>query len=487
MEKLLNLEDVVLENAVNDLVAIGQSKAGRRRDMQMSGEPHYKPKELQPYLGYDQRVGWQIIVEWFWMFTLAGEGLMPPEHAVLMTRNLLRTLLANITTTKVTDLERRKTKHDILALLQLMRKHLPQELHRWLHLGLTSYDTINTAFALQARYAFEHVMYPKLCSVDLAWRLHIERHAETLQIGRTHLQDALPITVGAWLAVLHNRFVNVARNASKLSREIPGKFSGAVGTRGAIQILGGQRDLEGAALRLLSLPEATPSTQIVQPEGMERFYNEIALLSAVLANLGDDVRHLQSSAIEEVTSASSTSSTMSHKGANPIAAEQADGMHVSVRLDFMKVLETMNSTLQRDLRFSNVMRSYPEILVFTYQQLLSIERMLKSFSVNIERCRENFDRKEKLVVAELLHLSLQQAGFPNAHQLVNKIIVPRAAASGNTLDVEMAVYLRRSRNRNLKEAWESVPQEVRDILAHPKRYIGDAAVIALRESENMLA
>lgn len=177
---------------------------------------------------------------------------------------------------------------------------------------------------------------------------------------------------------------------------------------------------------------------------------------------------------------------MSHKGGNPIAAEQTDGMHITVRLDFLKVLESMNSTLQRDLRFSNVMRSYPEILVFTYQQLLSVERMLKSFVVDKKRCLENFNRNGKLVVAELLHLSLQQAGFPNAHRLVNKVIVPKARASGNDLSTEMGLYVRTSRNAALKDIWGKISGGVHDTLLYSDRYVGDAVRIAEREALNAL-
>src|SRR3989344_882900 len=457
----------------------------RSRNLQMPGDPHYQPAQLQPYLGYDQRAGWLVLVEWFWMQALACGGVMPESHARLLTENLLRELLAKITMAKVAKLERAKTNHDILALLELMRRILPSQLHRWLHLGLTSYDIICTAYALQARFAFFHIFRPKLVEVDILWRSRIRENADVLQIGRTHLQDALPITVGAWLAPLHNRFVNTARRADTLACEIPGKFSGAVGTGAAIRVFG--EGLESFALSILGLPAPRLSSQIVQPECLERFYNEIMLISAVLANLGDDVRHLQASAIREVMSESSTSSTISSKDANPIFAEQADGMHVSVRLAFMAVVETLNSTLQRDLRFSNVMRSFTEIIVLTYKQLQSAERVLKTLEVNKIRCQENFWRIGKLTAAELLHLTLQKEGYPNAHRFVNKRIVPAARESGNYLCIEMGRFMRRSRNACLKQIWRKPPGEIRYLLANPNEYIGDAVKIARAEAENALA
>src|SRR5204863_9622903 len=106
-----------------------------------------------------------------------------------------------------------KTKHTILALLVLLKRNIPRELHQWLHLSLTSYDVVSTAFALQAMQTFRGPFYKKLQSVDKLWREKIKENTGVLQIGRTHLQDALPITIGFWLAVLHNRYVKNAREA----------------------------------------------------------------------------------------------------------------------------------------------------------------------------------------------------------------------------------------------------------------------------------
>ena len=474
-----------LTRAVGFLV---QAALKGNRNLQMSGEPHYQPEDLSPFLGYDQRVGWQVIVEWFWMVALAEIGYMTDSEARLLTPELLKKLLKNITTTKVVGVERSKTKHDILALLFWMRKYLPKSLHRYLHLGLTSYDVISTAYAVQYRQTFYYPFFTKASFLDCLWRDLIREHADTLQIGRTHLQNALPITVGAWLGVLHSRFVNSVREVDRLSTKLLGKFSGAVGSRAAISVLlpGKAKSLEAKALSLLGLPKAQLSTQITQPEPMKRFFGEMENISAALANLGDDVRHLQASAIKEVISASSTSSTMSHKGANPIAAEQLEGMLGSVHGELFKVLGSSNSTLQRDLRNSNVMRSYNAIFVFVFQQLKTAERLFKSFEVDKERCLRNFEEDAKLVVAELLHLELQSQGFPHAHKFVNKTIVPRARQSGRNLCEEMDDYFGRTRSFRLKDAWSSVEEDIRWALAHPEKYLGDAIRDAKKEARNQL-
>lgn len=470
-------------------LAIGLLKdaaRGNGRNLQMPGDPHYQPLDLRPYVGYDQRAGWRIIVAWFWMLALAKHGEIPPAVAKHLQPGLLKKLLLSITETKVTALERSKTGHDILALLELMRDILPKALHRYLHLAATSYDVICTAYALQTRLVFFDVVLPKAKEVDELWRTHIAAAQATLQMGRTHLQYALPVTVGCWLSVLHNRFIARVRKTAQAALEIPGKFSGAVGTSAALRALVPRGDPEATLLSMLALPSANPCTQITQPEGLESFYHELMLLSAALANLGDDIRHLQASDIAEVITASSTSSTMSHKTSNPVGAEQMDGMHISVRCEFYKAVETLNSTLQRTLVNSSVMRGFSAMLVFTYQQLLTAHRVLKSFSINEARCLENFGRAGNVVTAELLHLSLQQRGFMQAHAFVNQQIVPVALSSGKNIAEVMDEEVKKRENRKLRAVWKDVPAHIRHLIANPELYVGDAVHIARGEAGNAL-
>ncbi len=447
----------------------------------MPGDPHYQPEALKPYLGYDARAGWLVIVEWFWLTSLAMLGIMPREHANLLTRDLLGKLL-RIRMTTVTRVERKITKHDILALLREMRKILPPELHRWLHLGCTSYDIICTAYALQIVWTFNTVMMPLAYKVSGMWQAHMRAHANTLQSGRTHLQRALPVTVGFWLTTLHNRFKRSTKKACELVAEIPGKFSGATGTSAALRALFTEIPFEEHTLQLLGLPSMV-STQITQPEGTARFYHELTLLSGVMGNLGEDIRHLQMTEVGEVSTDSSTSSSMSHKDSNPIAAENVAGMHETVKGEYSKVLANLKSDLQRDLRNSSVMRMYTAIIVFTYQQITTTERIFRNFTVSEKRCQTNFDASGKLVVAELLHLSLQMQGVPHAHTFVNKKIVPRARISGADLCSEMDRYVRRSRSTKLRDAWQAVPERIKNQLKQPETYLGDAVKIAIRESE----
>jgi len=457
-----------------------------RRNLAMPGDPNYQPADLKPYLGFDQWTCWLIVIEWFWMLALAQEGIMPPSDAKYLTNERLLKLLQMIPNTRARELERSKTKHDILALLELMRQYLPKALHKWLHYCATSYDIICTAYALMNKMVFRNIIWKKLCEVDDYWRDKIREYASIVMPGRTHLQTALPITLGLWHANLHNRYILSGREANKLSERIPGKFTGAVGTSASQVALIGNTEMEDAVMTLLRLPVSNISTQISPPEANARFYFELLLLSGVLANFADDVRTLQSSQYGELVTESSSSSAMAHKQANPIAAENDAGMHVSVIAEFMKIPLTLTSNLQRDLRWSNVMRSYSAEIVFFYQQLETTLRILKTMSVDQNRCWKNFKRESHLVVAELLHYFLQSNGYIQSHHFVNSIIIPNAKKSRNNLALVMDNYCATGQNIPIQKIWKKVSPEIRAFLEFPEKYLGNAVEIALNEANNSL-
>ena len=459
----------------------------------MSGDQRYQPPFLKPFLGYDQWAGWLILTEWFWLLTLAEIGAMSKSAAELLTEERLYRLLDRITTTRQDNREYGRdgqpgTNHDINALLELMRRYLPLKLHRWLHFGATSYDIINTAYALQLQNTFRMAFWPELVKIDEIWRQRIAENVSLVQAGRTHLQTALPVTVGFWLASLHHRFIRCVRRALGLVYEVTGKFTGAVGTSAAQRSLFSSLNGEAVMMSMLGLPAAEISTQITPPEEMARFYFELVLLSGALANLGEDTRILQASQFGELVSASSTSSTMAHKRANPIAAENLCGMHEIIKAEFGKVTGTLVSDLQRDLRNSSPMRSFSAILVYGGQQVSTAGRLLKSLKVDEKRCRENFTAEARLVMAELLHLALQQQGFSSSHRLVNETIVPAARISGQDLAAEMEFQLTGSKSqRSLVRAWKAVPASIKELLRQPEQYLGDAVQIAKQEAKNALA
>ncbi len=471
--------------------------ASRSKNLYMPGDGRYQPKPLRAIFGYDQFAKWLVLIEFFWLMTLAKAGIMPESTARLLTPALLKKLFNAITTTKQDERENDKfdkrkklvqkgTRHDINALLELMRPLLPAPLRRWLHFSATSYDIICPAYALQMSAAWSHVIWPKLCTIDVMWRRHIKAHAASVQMGRTHLQHALPVTVGFWLASLHTRFRDCALDIKRSVANIHSKFSGMTGNSAAQKALCG-RSLEDTMLELLGLKAAPVSTQIAPPEYMSRVYYGMLLLSGALSNLGDDIRKLQAQEYGELLTFGSTSSTGAHKRNNPIAAENACGMHVNIIAEFQKVILTLSSDFQRDLRWSSVMRSQPALVVYFYQQLLSVERLLGSIQINEDGLYRNFSMTGRQCMGELTHLSLQQAGYVGSHSLVNGPLLDRVNdLTGQTMADAIEWLIDEEGDAKLRRAWRKVPDHIKELLAQPEEYLGDAIDIAKREARLVL-
>ncbi|MEI7498534.1 MAG: lyase family protein [Candidatus Falkowbacteria bacterium] len=473
-----------LEEAIEYLEQLAMEDSSENRHQPTVGR--YQPKPLVPYFGYDFWAKWLVLVEWAWLLTLAKAGIIPKEYHQYLSQAKLHSLLKLIATTEQDQIEKAETKgHDINALIILIRRQLPESLRRFVHLGPTSYDIISTAYALQLKLCHQRVVRPMLGEIDELWRGVIHENAELVQLGRTHLQAALPITGGFWLATLHTRYARNVKMLDRAASELEGKFTGAVGTRAAQVALFGRTDLEDMVMHELGLIAAPVSTQIAPPESVTDYYYYVTLLSGVLANLGNDVRTLQSTQYGEIDTIGSTSSTMSHKRANPTAAENPVGMYRICNGTIVTILTNLSSDLGRDLCNSGPMRMFASELVYFYQSCLSIKRMFKSMEFNASRCQENFERYGKQLPAELLHLTLQLAGLPVAHKFVNEVVSFEAIQKDCTLDVVMNQIADRGSHPEVAAIWEQMDEGVKSILANPALYLGDAVFTAFKEAQNI--
>ncbi|MEK7181528.1 MAG: hypothetical protein AAB708_00180, partial [Patescibacteria group bacterium] len=139
---------------------------------------------------------------------------------------------------------------------------------------------------------------------------------------------------------------------------------------------------------------------------------------------------------------------------------------------------------------SSVMRSYSAVMVYTFQQIKTAIRLLKSLVVDPVRCGVNFRKSGRLVTAELLHLELQRLGFPDAHKFVNEKIVPKAIEAGKSLGEFFPEIIDATRyNEELyHRVQKALPESpIIQYLKEPNLYIGQAIQIAEKEAGNNLA
>lgn len=468
-----------------------------RQNNALPGNPRYQPKSLFPHFGYDNLYRTVTEVELATLRTLAERGII--EHAAIeaLSGKVVTSLLEGIITTHVDEVERDITKHDIRAWVRLASQMLDQHglghLSRWLHIPLTSYDPLHTARVLQYRRAWDQTLKPACCSVLEEMADLVRKHIDVVQVGRTHGQHALPITVGFWLATILSRICYNVVEINRAADMLTGKISGAVGAYNAQIGLGfdtaaSHNTFEESVLEKLGLKPARISTQILPPEPLAYFLHGICMLSASFAQLGQDCRHLMRTEIGEVCEAFEVgqvgSSTMAHKR-NPITFEQLVGMWIKTKNEYGKVLDTLLSDHQRDLVGSSVERDFPTMLVNLQCQLDALLRknkvgvpFLRRISIDTHACQKNLGLSRHVILSEPLYISLIMGGYEgDAHELVNRTLTPRAQKSGRLLIEECELLAQE--DEQVTKALNNMTADVKQLLHYPEHYVGRASEKAL--------
>jgi adenylosuccinate lyase len=406
----------------------------------------YAFQELTPFLTEEAFIKYKIKVEQA-LIEILVKSKFCPSSAIKELKKISDTI-------SFSELlaEEERTKHDLRALVNLIKKKVTPEVAPFVHFGATSYDIIDTANALRYREATEKVILPELIRLLETWLKLAENESETLQIGRTHGQHALPITFGFAIAQYVDRLGGRIQKLKEAVKNLRGKFSGAVGAYNALRIFfKAPERIEKEILSKLGLTPARVSTQIVPPEPMTDFAHIIISTFGILANFADDIRHLQRPEIgelsEEFTSHQVGSSTMPHKR-NPISFENVKSMWKAFMPRMVTVYADQISEHQRDLTNSASQRYLPELLVVFTTAVRRIRRASERLMIDRERMRSNLKISEPLFIAEPLQLLLSFSGYPQAYEYVREK-VNQALQEGKSLweivrqDKKVKRYLRR--------------------------------------------
>ncbi|MFQ3614603.1 MAG: adenylosuccinate lyase, partial [Cyanobacteriota bacterium] len=229
-----------------------------------------------------------------------------------------------------------KVKHDVIAFLTNVNEYVG-EAGRYIHVGLTSSDVLDTALSLQL-VASVAVLQARLANLIAAIRTQAQRHKQTLMIGRTHGIHAEPITFGfklaGWLAecLRHQERLERLRNLVAV-----GKISGAVGTYANVS-----PQVEQLACARLGLKPDTVSTQVISRDRHAEYVQTLALIGSSLERFATEIRNLQRTDVLEVEEyfapGQKGSSAMPHKR-NPIKSEQLTGIARLLRGYALSALE----------------------------------------------------------------------------------------------------------------------------------------------------
>ncbi len=255
----------------------------------------YWDKEVAQYLSENGFTRYKLLVALALVKVLHRRGICSEEVV-----GEVETACGQVTTMEVYE-EEDRIRHDIRALVNCIRAKVSDAAKPYIHMTATSYDIIDTANAARYKEVAEKALIPSLVKLEGVLIGITIREAETVQVGRTHGQHAVPITFGFALAGYVSRLGSCIETLKALVSELPGKFSGAVGAYNASSLFFDDPEgFEAEVLIEMGLAAAEHSTQIAPPEALTRLFCEITIAAGVLANLSDDMRNLQRTEIGEV-------------------------------------------------------------------------------------------------------------------------------------------------------------------------------------------
>jgi adenylosuccinate lyase len=311
-------------------------------------------------------------------------------------------------------------RHDVIAFLTQVGETVGPDA-RYLHLGMTSSDLVDTATALQLVRATDLLLAETEALRDVAAAL-ARAHKETVMVGRTHGVHAEPTTFGLKVLVWYQELGRGLARLRHAREEIAvGKLSGAVGTLAHLS-----PDLEESTLRSLGLAPEPVATQVVQRDRHAALLGALAILGASVEKMALEIRHLQRTEVleaeEPFREGQKGSSAMPHKR-NPVNCERICGLARLLRANAHAALENVALWHERDISHSSVERViFPDSFLLADFMVSEMRTVLAGLHVYPDRMRANLDRTRGLVYSQRVLLALTTAGLPReeAYGLVQR-------------------------------------------------------------------
>ena len=377
------------------------------------------------------------------------------------------------------------THHNIRALVNVMKRKLPAGMSPYVHLGATSVDILDTSASLRYRDVTRKVLVPLLLELEEALIELAEGEAETPQVGRTHGQHAVPITVGFAFSEYVARLGKSVRRIHELAGELRGKLSGAVGAYNAMGlIVDDPVGFEAEVLGGLGIEPSEYSNQIVEPEHLLRLLLEYNTAFGIVANLADDLRHLQRTEIGEMreffSSSQVGSSTMPHKR-NPWNSEHVKSLWKAFSPRVVSFFMDQISEHQRDLTNSASSRFIADYLAGFGAAVQRILEVVRSLHIERENLLRNLTGNGDFILSEAAYILLSQAGEAEAHEKIRKI----------TLECERTGISLLEKLREDPALWQVVGSQLRQVrgleaeefFSNPALYRGQSAEKTLMITE----
>lgn len=373
----------------------------------------YSREEMKKIWNLEQKFGYYLQVELAVCDAYNKTGVIPDEALKEIKEK------ATFSVSRIDEIER-EVNHDVIAFLTNVNENVGEN-SRFIHMGMTSSDVIDTAFALQIKEASK-IIEKDLDTVINTLRQKAVEHKDTVCIGRSHGVIAEPMTFGvkicSWIDLFErckNRFLNAAKEAAV------GQISGPVGTYSNIS-----PDIEKITCDTLGLSPAKISTQVIPRDIHANYMQSLALIGAAIEQCAVELRHLQRTEVleaeESFKKGQKGSSAMPHKK-NPISAENLSGLARVVKSNAAAALDNIPLWHERDISHSSVERIiFPDTTILIDYMLNRFNKLIDGLVVHKENMLKNTFLYGGIVFSQRVLLALTGKGLSreNAYTLVQR-------------------------------------------------------------------
>jgi len=356
---------------------------------------------------------------WLDVELLACEALVQKK---LMPASALREIKSNarVNTARIDALEA-VVKHDVIAFIESISEQVGPAA-RYLHMGLTSSDILDTSLAVLMVEAADMILQG-IDRLLTAIRKRAVEHRGTVMIGRSHGIHGEPITFGLKLAIWYDEVQRHRQRIDEAREGIAyGKVSGAMGTFAHLS-----SDVEAHVCKSLGLKPAPASSQIIQRDRHAAYLTSLALLASSIEKFATEIRHLQRTEVleaeEPFTPGQKGSSAMPHKR-NPIISENLCGLARLVRANSIAAMENITLWHERDISHSSVERVIiPDSTILIDYMLARMADLVTNLVVYPERMQRNIDFTGGVIYSQRLMLELVRRGVPRvqAYEVVQRL------------------------------------------------------------------
>lgn len=314
-----------------------------------------------------------------------------------------------------------EVRHDVIAFLTNVNETLGEELAQYVHMGLTSSDVIDTAFALQIKDS-SIIIDNKISALLATMREMAQKYKHTVCIGRSHGIHAEVMTFGVkvlnWLDIFERVYKKFKYSVENIN---VGQISGPVGTYSNLP-----PEVETLTCKNLGLNPARISTQIIARDIHADYMQSLALIASVVEQIAQEIRHLQRTEVREVEEGfgdkQKGSSAMPHKK-NPVLCENLCGLARVVRSNSLAAMENIALWHERDISHSSTERIiFPDSLELVDFMLARLDRVLKNLVIKEVNMENNTNLFGGIVYSQRVLLKLVEKGLTreDAYRIVQK-------------------------------------------------------------------